>query len=447
MDLTIHVPWHRLGAYALIALASVVSASPAHAQERQTQTRDSLQAQVANLLARIDSLERTVARIAGAGAARTDTAGAGEDELVALLTAAKAAAGPPDTTDQANRQFVDRSRSQSGLNPEISATADVRIQVQGEGPQSHNVDVREFELALQSPLDPFSSTKIFASFSEEGVGIEEGYAYWTGLPGHIRLDLGRFREQFGELNRWHPHELPWSEYPLAIREYLGEEGLAGDGLGLYWLVPAGGGAWGAHELTVQTTLADNPTLFEGGHRLAFLGHLNNFWNLSPAAFVQLGVSALYGENPDSALRTTTFGVDFRVSWRPPRQGSYRSFTLRAEGFATRHEIRACPAPSSAPCADPRWAGPTRYGGYAAAEYQLGRRLFAGLRYDYVQPLRDGDAIRTVVPNLTWWQSEWVYVRAEFQHGSIALDPALPGVTNRFLIQAVWAIGPHKHETY
>src|SRR5947199_3300852 len=40
------------------------------------------------------------------------------------------------------------------------------------------------------------------------VNVEEGYAYWTGLPGKIRLDVGKFRQQFGELNRWHLHAVP-----------------------------------------------------------------------------------------------------------------------------------------------------------------------------------------------------------------------------------------------
>ncbi len=435
MDVSVHVWRRRLGgACALAALAAGATPLTAHAQERGARSQDSLAARIAHLEARIDSLERAITRRSstGAGVAR-DTTGQGGDELAALLAAAKAAAGPTDTTAATNRQFVDQSRSQPKLNPEISATGDARLQVQGRGPQSNNVDVREFELALQSPLDPFSNTKIFVTFSKEEVGIEEGYAYWTGLPGHVRLDFGRFRQQFGELNRWHAHELPWAEYPLVIREYLGEEGLAGDGVSLYWLVPAGGGAWGAHELTVQSTLADNPTLFESGHRMSVLGHLNNFWNLSPAAFVQLGGSALYGENPDSALKTSVFGLDVRFDWRPPQQGSYRSFTLRAEGFASKHQVLG--------------TGSTRYGAYAAAQYQLTRRLFAGVRYDWVQPLGGGEAIQGVVPNLTWWQSEWVYLRAELEHHSIALDPNLPGVRNRFLIQAVWAIGPHKHETY
>jgi len=56
------------------------------------------------------------------------------------------------------------------------------------------------------------------------------------------------------------------------------------------------------------TLAKSEALFGGGNRIAYLGHLNNFWALSGARSVQLGVSGLYGENPDSLLKTSVLGA-------------------------------------------------------------------------------------------------------------------------------------------
>jgi hypothetical protein len=49
-----------------------------------------------------------------------------------------------------------------------------------EGRQEDNGVAREFEFAFQSALDPYSQTKIFLTFEQEEVGIEEGYIYWTG---------------------------------------------------------------------------------------------------------------------------------------------------------------------------------------------------------------------------------------------------------------------------
>ena len=111
------------------------------------------------------------------------------------------AAVPDEPTDTVPDRFVIRSRNLNRLNPEISVTGDVRFQGNSPGPQDDNVDIREFAFSFQAPLDPYTNTKIFASFGEHHAEIEEAYVYWTGLPGGLRLDLGRFRQQAGELNR------------------------------------------------------------------------------------------------------------------------------------------------------------------------------------------------------------------------------------------------------
>lgn len=411
-------------------LLLVGAASTAVGQTPQ-QRSDSLEVELRRLHARLDSLQRILERLLRAG---RDTARV-QDELVALRAAAVLAAAEGDTSRRRGapepEQFVAQTRNLNRLNPEISVTGDVRVLGNRPGPQRDNVDVREFEFSFQAVLDPFANTKVFLTFEDGAIDLEEGYLYWTGLPGHLRLDLGRFRQQVGELNRWHSHALPESEYPLAYREYFGEEGLVGDGISLFWLAPTGG-VIGTQELTLQATLGNNEVLYEDGNRISVLGHLNNFWSLGPSAFLQIGGTAIYGENPGIGLKTSVVGADIRFSWQPPAQAQYRSFTLRAEGYAVDKEFGG--------------VGGTRFGGFVSAKYQLDRRWFLGARYDYVEPLDGGPHRWALVPHLTWWQSEWAYIRAEWQHHDL---PAPTGRTtnDRFLIQVVWAIGPHKHETY
>jgi hypothetical protein len=354
-----------------------------------------------------------------------------------LRAAARARAGA-DTTgrqrDSVPLASQDRGGNLNLLNPEISVNTDVRLQVDPDVPTEDNVDVREFEFSFQAALDPYAKTKIFLSAGEEGVGVEEGYAYWTGLPGGVRLDLGRFRQQVGELNRWHPHALPESEWPLVLREYFGDEGLVGDGVGLYWLLPFGGGAAGTYELYGQATLANNEVLYGGGGRIAGLAHLNAFWQASPAVFFQLGGTVLGGDNPDSNLTSTVFGAHVRISWRPPARALYRSFTLRAEAYADRRTVGV--------------ATEHYTGAYVGAQYQLSRRLFAGARFDWVEPLAVPDQHTwAIVPALTWWQSEWLYLSLEWQHQRDAMPTGERETTNRILLRTVWAIGPHKHEIF
>jgi len=206
----------------------------------------------------------------------------------------------------------------------------------------------------------------------------------------------------------------------------------GDGLSLYWLAPPTAKARGTQELHAQVTLANSETLFEGGSRLSYLGHFRNFWELSRSTFLQIGATGLYGKNPDADLSTSVLGGEFRLTWRPPERASYRSFTLRGEGYRVKRTIDG--------------VGEPRYGGYLGAHLQVNRRLYLGSRFDLVEPLAGGDHVWAFVPSVTWWQSEWVYLHAEWEHRS---SPDLLDRlnSNRFSLRAVWSVGPHKHESY
>jgi hypothetical protein len=388
---------------------------------------DSLAAQVRQLRTRLDSLLRAMGNQPAAAPAKP--AAQPGDELAALrAAAAQASGGEPDTTQGADTvtQAMGRERNQAQLNPEIGATGDVRAYATARGVQRENFDPREFEVGFQSALDPYSHTKIFLSFENGSIGVEEGYAYWTGLPGHVRLDLGKFRQQFGELNRWHLHAVPETEYPLAITTYLGADGLSGTGIGLYRAF----GGLGAHELTAQVTRsASDSELFGNSGRPTYLLHLLNFWQLNHSTYMQIGGTALYGTDPDSGLRTKVGGLEFRLTWRPPLRAMYHELTVRGELLALQKQIAG--------------TGPTRLGGYVSSTYKLNQRFILGARYDYVESPDFGVVTRQLVPSLTMWQSEWVFLRAQYQWQKIADAQA----SHQIALQAVWAIGPHKHETY
>jgi hypothetical protein len=391
--------------------------------------RDSLSQTLAQLSAR---LERLIARQCrpGAGPAVPDSGG---DDLAAIRAAAAAAAGAPpakaaqDTTAKTGpTEFVGRQRSGSALNPEISATGDIRLV----GREHHGLSSKEneFEVALQSTLDPYSNAKVILTFGPDEVGVEEGYIWYTGLPGRLRADLGQIREQVGDLNRWHRHALPESDYPLVYQRYLGGDGLSGAGLSLYTTLPLSL-AHGTHEVWVQGTTAESDPLYGAGRHGTLLGRVQNFWQLSRSTYGQLGFTALGGDHGDT-LRGRVLGADLRLTWRPPNEGTRRNLTFRAEGYRFRgHELGSVT---------------TRYGMFADLILQTSRRWILGGRFDYVEAPR---GVRTkewqISPTITWWESEFVYLRLEGQHHRV--DGG--GTDNRLLLQAVFAMGPHKHETY
>jgi hypothetical protein len=391
---------------------------------------DSLTARLGELDRRLTALRKT--RCAPGAPAPADSS----DDLAAIRAAAAEAAGQtpsagPDSGNAVPSQPPPPSAGPRGanlLNPEISATGDIRL-VARDGRQEDNAVAREFEFAFQSALDPYSNTKIFMTFEDEEVGIEEGYLYWTGLPGRLRLDVGKFRQQVGDLNRWHLHALPETEYPLVYQRFFSEEGLAGIGLSLYTSLPFSL-AGVTHEVWLQGTTAESDALFAGGRQPTLLGRLQNFRQLSRTTYAQLGITGLGGNNDDAGLRSRMVGLDFRLTYRPPEAGTRRDITLRAEGY----RLHATELGTTT----------NRYGTFVDLQARTSRRWGFGARYDWVEAPRGAeDTEWRITPNLTWWQSEFVFLRLEGEHRHTDLE----GSRNMLSLQAVWAMGPHKHETY
>lgn len=394
---------------------------------------DSVLAALSRLASRTERLAAARCGVLGAGA-RVVAADTARDELAELRAAAAAAgaAGTPDTVTPVKPedvQFVGRQRGLNALNPEISATGDLRfIGRRKESPPRNNAVAREFEFAFQSDLDPYSHTKVFLTFEDEEVGVEEGYIYYTGLPGQIRVDAGKFRQQLGELNRVHQHALPETEYPLVYRRFLGEEGLTGVGLSLYTALPVGL-AGGTHEVYVQGTSAESEPLFGASHQLSILGHINNFWQVSRSSYFQVGMTGAAGNNSDAKLQSRLLGADFRFTYRPPNKGTRQDLTIRAEGYRLRAHEDGFKS--------------TRYGTFVEGQFKTSRRLVLGLRYDYAESPRGVfDSEWAVVPAVTWWQSEFVYLRLEGQRHRMTGQNL-----DQMTFQVVWAMGPHKHENY
>ena len=399
-------------------------------------TTDSLAAAVRRLNAQLEQLRGSRCGAVPTAAAPADTSAG--DDLAAIRAAAAAAGagaaaggaqGQPAKADTQPTQFVGKQRNASVLNPEISATGDIRFVIEGQGEQRDNFIPREFEVGIQSTLDPYATAKIFLTFSPDEVGVEEGYLYWTGLPGKVRADFGKFREQVGDLNRWHLHALPETEYPQVYRQYFGDEGLSGTGISLYTVLPVSL-VHGTHEIWFQTTTTTQDAFLAGSNQPVVLGRLQNFWQLSKSSYFQVGFTALSGVNGDSGFSGRVLGADVRYTWRPPHAGTRQNLTLRAEGYQAHSNASGVTT--------------DRYGTYVDLLYQASRRWIFGARYDYVQsPLGPETTLWQVTPTITWWESEFVYLRLEGQHQNSTLYGNHDAVT----LQAVFAMGPHKHETY
>lgn len=326
------------------------------------------------------------------------------------------------------------SQTSNYFNPSISVIGNF-LGVAGKNSVENlpNASLRESELGLQAIVDPYARADFFISFGESGVEVEEGYITFTSLPGGLLAKVGRMRVAFGKINTLHLHVLPWPDEPLPVVNLLGgEEGWIGTGASFARLIPLPADIFS--ELTAQVFRGDSDGLFQAQKRsdLAYNAHYRVFADLSESTNLDLGFS--YGAGPnatstDEIRRWTKLeAIDFTLRWKPLRQGTYRSASLRGE------LMRSCrDEPEDV-------GGPqTARGWFVSGEYQLAKRWFAGARVessDHADNAAQRDTGQALL--LTFWPSEFSQVRGELRRRKYA-----NGITaNEALFQIQFAIGAH-----
>ena len=189
--------------------------------------------------------------------------------------------------------------------------------------------------------------------------------------------------------------------------------------------------------------------------LGYSARLRNYWDLSEATNLEVSFSAVTGkrEQPLSQsfegvnalnARQSVIGTDVTYRWRPLQQGLYKSFIAQVELMRQSNEEPSVPTRFVTSEGDPiAFAGPAgnRNGGYAFARYQLSRRTFVSGRFDFVDnALPDDKATRAGSGYFEFFPSEFSKLMAGYER-------FVPGGTdksvNRLILQATFALGPHK----
>ena len=305
---------------------------------------------------------------------------------------------------------------------------------------------------------------------------------FTFFPADERqsLRIGRFLMPVGKQNTTHRHDLHTVEYPWVIRSFLGDEGLTGTGIWVSRIFAP----FGFYQ-EIQASIVDRfgedaegvHTIDPVNKELSAIGYsarLRNYWDLSEASNIELSASAVTGKRAQPLLcgvatlpctgadegalgvaaRQSVIGADFTYRWRPLQQGLYKSFILQAEWLRQINEddprIPPALADSSAIYAGPRGS---RSGFYAFARYQLTRRLYLGARVDHLGALSstngDDGSLAAQSAYLEFFPSEFSKLTAMFervrQNGAQLAFPDLgpSRSANRLLLQATFALGPHR----
>ncbi len=428
----VHVFCASMMAAGLLVGASTASAQTPDADAQQL--RDAIDQLKKDFDARLSALEGRLAAIEGREAPAAEAA----------PPATAPAPEPPSTgglqtpTDGSLPVYGAAAASSKIFNPDIgvignfiSATGKSRGGSESIAPIPF-ATLQESEASLQAIVDPYARADFFLALGEEGIEVEEGYVTFPTLPGGLRLKTGKMRANFGRLNAFHNHTLPWIDRPLAMYNLLGgspldpDTGIKDAGVSASRIIPAG-------KLFVEATgelfRGDSGTVFKSNRRSDFstVGHLRAYADVTEGTNIEIGGSYARGHNElGSDFVTQLYGTDVTVRWRPLRRAIYRSLAARTELFWSRREEPAVLQEA--------------FGGYASVDYGFRRRWFAGGRYDWSERAtnaaiqdRGGSAV------LTFWPSEFSQVRGQYRRNRYGDDGR---TANELLLQVLFTIGAH-----
>ena len=328
------------------------------------------------------------------------------------------------------------------LNPDISVIGDARLHWSDlDSDDRTELDFHELELAFVGPLNPYASAEAYlAIHGDEGVEVEEAKLLLDRyFPGGFGLTAGRLLLDFGQINAVHAHAYPWADRPLAHQEFFGEDGARDVSVRLDWIAPTEGvhvqatagllrgeSLLGGHAHEADAEAEEEPDPELGGSARVAL-----FAEPSSSLAIQFGVSALHGTfDPDEDAKATWIDVDAKAKLD---LGPNRALVLHGEGvFGDRDET------AEGPAAKPR-------GFFGAADLRVSARWNVGGFAESATDV-DDDEITTQ----RWGGFLGLALMEEttvFRLVGRITDPEEGEDVAEALVQAIFALGPHRPHRY
>jgi outer membrane receptor protein involved in Fe transport len=370
----------------------------------------------------------------------SETDGVAADELRRLaegLAAAEAPAAPA-------------SRPAGGLaNPDLALIVDLVGAYHTEDPLpsgvhdpgSNGFHFQHLELAAGGAADPYFRFDAYLMFGPSSVEVEEAFATTLALPANLQLRAGQFLTRFGRINATHPHAWNFVDVPLAVGRFLGPHGSRGLGVEGSWLAPL---PWFA-ELSVS---AHGPAASGHGHEgeesdheahaledpgdLVYVAALKQFFSLHDDWGLLLGVSTEQGPEDDHGQRSSIYGADLHLRYRPVADTDRSALALQVEGLVRDTEEHR------------------GYGGYAQLVWSVDPEWETGVRYDWVSgggdeplaPEHAGERHRAAA-QLTYHPSHFSRLRLQVNRDAPEGRPTFWAA----LLQLEVAIGAHGAHAY
>jgi hypothetical protein len=316
--------------------------------------------------------------------------------------------------------------------------------------QHKGFNLREAELFLFAPVDPYFNLYANLPISEDGIELEEAFAVTTDLPAGLQVKGGKFKSNFSRLDAQHPHAWDFYDIALPYRAFLGDEGLGGEtGVQLTWLP-----AWSVYtQFGLEVLQGDNDLLFGSdatGGPHAFSLFVKSSVDITDNSTLYFGPAVLFGKTRNSNIAndaefdgdSTLYELEAVWKWKPrPRRG----LTLQSEYLYLDQDGDLTAADSGTVDTLRRHQD----GFYVQGIYQLERWRF-GARYDMLELFADsfkqagaeqdlGDTPWRATAAVDFNPSEFTRIRVQYNHDESGRD----GRSNdEAILQFLFGIGAH-----
>lgn len=353
------------------------------------------------------------------------------------------------------------------LNPAIAVAsnfvsrADSQNVTNADGDRVDNkLNLREAEIDMRVPIDPYADGVLITAIESEtpgkyGVDVEEGYVnlkklpFLETMPAGLKLKIGRYRPLFGQTNVLHTHDLPTTFRSLPVQEFLGEEGFNANGFSANFFLPS----WGNSNLDATVDLLTGGNIAVSPDQqatISYLGHLRWFRTINDANTLQLGWSSYFHPEGNGVVAADIHSADFFYRWKPIRMGEWKSYLIGGEFMFARKAYPGADEPpdvAQAIVKDSIQPGDGKPFGYSLfTQWQINRRIYAGMRWDQTDILYNPDFNRkSVTPYLSYYFSEFLRFRIDYEHRWS--DLSTEDGRNSVYLELNWIFGAHPAEPF
>lgn len=324
--------------------------------------------------------------------------------------------------------------AQTTTNPDISVIGELGLT---QFDDETTLNASSVEIAIQGYVNPYARADVYLHkhLDEHPIELEEAVlSIERGIPLGLALRAGKFRPEFGAINKQHAHQFPQIILPVPVAHLLGDHKWSSAGLELNWLLPL---PWynnlsfgylqdgistedHAHEEEHDEEEEEHETVGK-----AFSTRYSSFIDLGDVTHMEFGIS-YYQLLEDSDINMVA--LDLKYKWRPNK---FQSLTWQNELLRSgptvhiedgeteeHHEVVAA---------------------YSMLNYQFNKVWNAGFILDYSSDIEE-----------EVYQSGGLFIGFSPVEESTMLrifaKQAKHGDHNEgFLLQAqlLWSLGPHK----